>query len=114
MQSTVWEHRVLLFFIACHSILLWRLWSQKLTGVYLFLTAFLAAEMLQSIILFPFSRETNTYAILFEFSTAVIWVLADNPARFFYERMGGKRAGERDERLWGALLHEIGYGWSEL
>jgi hypothetical protein len=76
MQSTVWEHRVLLFFIACHSILLWRLWSEKLAGMYLFLTAFLAAEMLQSIILFPFSRETNTYAILFEFSTAVIWVLA--------------------------------------
>jgi len=47
-------------------------------------------------------------------TSAVIWVLADNPARFFYERMGGKRVGERDERLWGALLHEIGYGWSEL
>jgi len=47
-------------------------------------------------------------------TSAVIWVLADNPARFFYERMGGKRVGERDERLWGALLHEIGYGWGEL
>ena len=44
----------------------------------------------------------------------MIWVLADNPARFFYERMGGRRVGERDERLWGALLHEIGYGWSSL
>lgn len=46
--------------------------------------------------------------------SAVIWVLAENPSRFFYERMGGKRAGERDERLWGALLHEIAYGWSVL
>jgi hypothetical protein len=72
----VWEHRVLLFFICCHGILLWRLWSEKLAGVYLWLTVFLAAEMLQNAILFPFSRETTAYAVLFEFSEAVIWVLA--------------------------------------
>jgi ribosomal protein S18 acetylase RimI-like enzyme len=47
-------------------------------------------------------------------ASAVVWVLADNPARFFYERMGGKRAGERDESLWGATLHEIAYGWSAI
>jgi hypothetical protein len=41
-------------------------------------------------------------------------VLADNPSRFFYERMGGKRAGERDEQLWGAKLHELAYGWDAL
>jgi len=46
--------------------------------------------------------------------SAVVWVLADNPARYFYERMGGRRAGERDETLWGALLHEIAYGWSAI
>ena len=48
------------------------------------------------------------------FASAVVWVLAENPARFFYERMGGKRAGERDEALWGAVLREIAYGWSAL
>jgi ribosomal protein S18 acetylase RimI-like enzyme len=48
------------------------------------------------------------------FPSAVVWVLADNPARFFYERMGGKRAGERDEQLWGIIVHEIAYGWSEI
>ncbi len=47
-------------------------------------------------------------------ASAVVWVLADNPARFFYERMGGRRVGERDERLWGALLRQIAYGWSRL
>jgi ribosomal protein S18 acetylase RimI-like enzyme len=47
-------------------------------------------------------------------ASAVIWVLADNPSRFFYERLGGRRAGERDERLWGALLHEVAYGWTSL
>jgi len=46
--------------------------------------------------------------------SAVVWVLADNPSRFFYERMGGKRAGERDEHLWGVLLHEVAYGWTNL
>jgi GNAT superfamily N-acetyltransferase len=47
-------------------------------------------------------------------ASAMVWVLADNPARFFYERMGGKRAGERDETLWGAVLHEVAYGWSAI
>ena len=47
-------------------------------------------------------------------ASAVVWVLADNPSRFFYERMGGKRAGERDEHLWGVLLHEVAYGWTNL
>jgi ribosomal protein S18 acetylase RimI-like enzyme len=47
-------------------------------------------------------------------NSAVIWVLAANPSRFFYEVMGGKRVGERDERLWGVVLHEIAYGWPDL
>jgi hypothetical protein len=76
MQLMDWEHRVLLFFIGCHGILLWRLWSQKLAGVYVWLTLFLAAETLQSAILFPFNRETTTYALLFEFSFVLMWVLA--------------------------------------
>jgi len=46
--------------------------------------------------------------------SALIWVLAANPSRFFYENMGGKRVGERDERLWGTVLHEIAYGWPDL
>jgi hypothetical protein len=76
MQSTVWEHLVPLFFIACHGILLWRLWSEKLAKQYLWLTVFLAAELLQSAVVFPFGRRTNVYILLFEFSTPVIWLLA--------------------------------------
>ncbi len=48
------------------------------------------------------------------FGSAHIWVLADNPSRFFYEAMGGKRGVERDEQLWGAALREYAYGWSDL
>src|SRR3546814_19531898 len=37
---------------------------------------------------------------------AMVWVLAANPARFFYEAMGGERAGERLESLAGPVLKE--------
>jgi hypothetical protein len=76
MQSIGWERPVLLFYIVCHGVLLWRLWREQLAGVYLFLTVFLGAEMLQSIVLLPISRETNLYALLFEFTTAAMWILA--------------------------------------
>ena len=48
------------------------------------------------------------------FSEAIIWVLSANPSRFFYEAMGGTRVGEREERLWGTVVNEIAYGWSDL
>lgn len=47
-------------------------------------------------------------------NSAIIWVLAPNPSRFFYEALGGERVGEREERLWGADLPEIAYGWRDL
>ena len=47
-------------------------------------------------------------------NSALIWVLALNPSRFFYERMGGKRVGDREEKLWGTTLQELGYGWLDL
>lgn len=48
------------------------------------------------------------------FSSAFVWVLAQNPSRFFYEAMGGHRIGERAESLWGVELPEIAYGWPDL
>lgn len=48
------------------------------------------------------------------FTSALIWVLARNPARFFYEAMGGARVAVREEKLWGATLPEVGYGWADL
>jgi hypothetical protein len=47
-------------------------------------------------------------------NSAVVWVLAQNPARFFYEAMGGRRIAEKKERLWNALLPQVGYGWDDL
>ena len=45
---------------------------------------------------------------------ALLWVLTANPARFFYEAMGGERAGERLETFAGTELEEIAYGWPDL
>ncbi|MFQ5955055.1 MAG: GNAT family N-acetyltransferase [Kiloniellales bacterium] len=46
--------------------------------------------------------------------SALVWVLADNPSRFFYEAMGGRRVAEMTEPLWGARVPQIAYGWPDL
>lgn len=46
--------------------------------------------------------------------TAMLWVLAANPARFFYRAMGGTLVAERRERHFGAPLDELAYGWDDL
>jgi hypothetical protein len=76
MQTDVWEHRVLLFLILCHGVLLWRLWSQKLAGVYLFLTIFLAGETIQDLVGFPIRQNTDLYAWVFLYSSPVLWLFA--------------------------------------
>lgn len=45
---------------------------------------------------------------------AMLWVVAQNPARFFYEHLGGIRLGERTEHMGGTAVHEIAYGWPDL
>ena len=49
-----------------------------------------------------------------DLNDSVIWVLSGNPARYFYEAMGGKRLAERKERFAGTVLDETAYGWSDL
>lgn len=46
--------------------------------------------------------------------SALVWVLSANPARFFYEAMGGQRVAEREEPLWGSVLPQTAYAWSDL
>jgi len=47
-------------------------------------------------------------------ASAVIWVLRDNPARFFYERLGGKLASHRPLQVGGASVEAVAYGWPDL
>ena len=44
-------------------------------------------------------------------TAAIVWVLADNPARFFYEAQGGQMVAERIESFAGAGLAELAFGW---
>lgn len=78
MELVDWDHRVLLFSIACHGVLLWRLWSQKLARIYLFLTFFLSAETAQNLAFFPFKDKAHSslYGWLYVFTTPLLWILA--------------------------------------
>ena len=48
------------------------------------------------------------------FDTAVLWMLADNPTRFFYEGLGGERVGERVDTMAGVDVEEVAFGWHDL
>ena len=48
------------------------------------------------------------------YHSLVIWVLKDNPACRFYEKLGGKRVGEKVVEVGGKELTDVGYGWSDL
>ncbi len=47
-------------------------------------------------------------------ASMLIWVLAANPARKFYEAAGGKYVRERQIEIGSQLLVEVAYGWDEL
>ena len=47
-------------------------------------------------------------------TTALIWVLATNPSRFFYAAMGGKPIAARDTTMGGEVVGEIAYGWESI
>jgi len=44
----------------------------------------------------------------------VIWAHAKNPARFFYEAMGGKLIAERTTSMMGVTVPEAAFGWPKL
>jgi hypothetical protein len=71
-----WEHRVLIFWIGCHGFLLWRLWTQKLFGLYPYLAMFLGVETLQNIVLFPIRPRSTLYGWTYVLSNPILWILA--------------------------------------
>jgi ribosomal protein S18 acetylase RimI-like enzyme len=46
--------------------------------------------------------------------SAILWVLRDNPSRFFYERLGGHQVSRRALAVGGAAIEAIAYGWRDL
>lgn len=48
------------------------------------------------------------------FANMLVWVLAENPSRHFYEALGGVWVAEKNIDIGGATLVEVAYGWSDL
>jgi ribosomal protein S18 acetylase RimI-like enzyme len=46
--------------------------------------------------------------------SALVWVLRDNPSRFFYERLGGKAVATRPIGVGGIDVDAVAYGWRDL
>ncbi len=46
--------------------------------------------------------------------SAVIWVLRDNPGRFFYHRLGGRQIRHKSLPVGGASVEAAGFGWRDL
>lgn len=46
--------------------------------------------------------------------TMLIWVIAENPYRRFYEILGGKPVKEKTQKIGGKMILEAGYGWEEI
>ncbi|HZT86514.1 MAG TPA: GNAT family N-acetyltransferase [Stellaceae bacterium] len=47
-------------------------------------------------------------------NSAIIWVLRDNPARFFYRRLGGRQVSHRMLPFAGNHVAAEAYGWRDL
>lgn len=48
------------------------------------------------------------------YRSLVIWVLKENPARHFYERLGGQVIAEKVVEIGGKALLDVAYGWPDL
>jgi len=47
-------------------------------------------------------------------ATALLWVVRANPARFFYERLGGQQIMHRPIPVGGQPVEAVAYGWRDL
>lgn len=45
---------------------------------------------------------------------AIVWVLRDNPSRFFYERIGGRQVSRKPIAVGGKVVEAVAYGWRDL
>jgi GNAT superfamily N-acetyltransferase len=48
------------------------------------------------------------------FKTMLVWVMAENPHRKFYESLGGKPVREKQQEIGGRAIVETGYGWDDI
>jgi hypothetical protein len=48
------------------------------------------------------------------FESMLVWVLADNPARLFYEVLGGRQLYEERITFGEVTLVKVAYGWRDI
>ncbi len=48
------------------------------------------------------------------FGGLIVWVLAGNPARAFYERLGAQKVATRTIRMGGRAIQELAFAWPDL
>lgn len=48
------------------------------------------------------------------YTDMIVWVLEQNPAVSFYEKLGARRLSGKEIEIGGALLSELALGWSDL
>jgi ribosomal protein S18 acetylase RimI-like enzyme len=46
--------------------------------------------------------------------SAILWVLRDNPSRFFYERLGAEQTSRKSLTIGGTIIEALAYGWHDL
>ncbi|MBV9861577.1 MAG: GNAT family N-acetyltransferase [Alphaproteobacteria bacterium] len=47
-------------------------------------------------------------------TSTILWVLRDNPSRFFYQRLGGRQVSRKMLAFGGAKAEAAAYGWPDL
>lgn len=60
------------------------------------------------------TAETARRLVTKDITSLLVWVLAANPSRGFYEALGGVLVAEKDIEIGGATLREVAYGWQDL
>lgn len=48
------------------------------------------------------------------FSSMLLWTLAANPARSFYEKLGGELVDQKEVEIGGSIYTEVSYGWRDI
>jgi L-amino acid N-acyltransferase YncA len=49
-----------------------------------------------------------------DIQSMLLWVFADNPARRFYEALGGRRLRVEQADFGGVMVDEVAYGWPDI
>ncbi len=62
----------------------------------------------------PLMRAAAAHLAATGCTSAFLWVLRDNPSRWFYERLGGRMGAEATVRVAGAMVAQTAYVWPDI